>query len=502
MKKSLSVLLAVIFVLCPLAIASAAGNNNYVYVSGTLLNKDGAWRYDSNGKLVEAYQDNYNFWYDSDTNYLMLNNAEIVSESYSDGTGGIVAKGDLKIELRGDNKITVRKSTAAESFGILSAFGDDITIKGDGSLDIIIEAGGYNAGIFTQGDVEIDSTDIYIESVNSSTVQSFGISALKTYLDCAKVEMKFENTGESCGFYSYPEGALLNNYNGDIDITANGCKSFYGIYLYGLISEAGDIDITVNDSSPAYDSINQGIYCYNFMSRYTPIDIAINVKSDSPSHGAISFYEASINDLSYIMPMGSTAARFFSVDNDGVEISAYYLNSLVSIYNPVERVYGGYFKTENGVPKQCSENSDWNIYYDVTTNTLTLRNANLTNPLRYMGYANIVLEGDSTINGGSDYALSGAFAHKISGYGTLTLVSQKSCTAFAPEFSENTTVLASTNADGSNADDYSVSQLDSYKWIKITSDDPVEGEEENLNFFQKIIRFFKNLFDKIFSIFS
>ena len=67
-----------------------------------------------------------------------------------------------------------------------------------------------------------------------------------------------------------------------------------------------------------------------------------------------------------------------------------YVNAGVnSIYNPYENIYGGYFRTVGGMAQPAAKNN-WNIYYDVQSETLTLKDAELIMPLRILGSADII----------------------------------------------------------------------------------------------------------------
>lgn len=179
-----------------------------------------------------------------------------------------------------------------------------------------------------------------------------------------------------------------------------------------------------------------------------------------------------------------------------------YVNAGVnSIYNPYENIYGGYFRTVGGMAQPATQD-DWNIHYDVQSETLTLKDAELIMPLRILGSADIVLLGESVINCSQAPALQSDVNQNFSGSGSLTLICD---TYFAinsrvqTSFGNDVTVTASVNADGSGAEEFNPDKVTEYKWVCIQGND--EGSEEpaaKRTIWQKIADFFRGIFDFLF----
>ena len=143
------------------------------------------------------------------------------------------------------------------------------------------------------------------------------------------------------------------------------------------------------------------------------------------------------------------------------------------------------------------------VNYDIETNTLTLKDAEFAMPLRILGSANIVLEGENKIECAQAPALQCDLNQNFSGSGKLTLI----CADYfaincknTPVFGDGVTVTASTEADGSNPVAYSPIDATTYKWVEIQGNDEPDGgdEEPELTFWQKIVNFFKKIFDVLF----
>lgn len=178
-----------------------------------------------------------------------------------------------------------------------------------------------------------------------------------------------------------------------------------------------------------------------------------------------------------------------------------YVNAGNSIYNPYEDIYGGYYRTVGGMIRPSTENN-WNAHYDPQTETLTLKNAELIMPLRILGSADIVLEGESVINCSQAPALQCDLNQNFSGSGSLTLI----CDSYfainsrvQTKFGNGVTVTASVNADGSGAEEFNPDRVTEYKWVCIQGNDEATDEPaEKLTLWQRIINFFRNIFDILF----
>ncbi len=181
--------------------------------------------------------------------------------------------------------------------------------------------------------------------------------------------------------------------------------------------------------------------------------------------------------------------------------SAIYINSGNSIFNPYENIYGGYFVTLNGsVLPGTSLN--WNIHYDQMTNTLTLKDAEFAMPLRILGCANIVLEGENKVDCVQAPALQCDVNQKFSGSGSLTLICSDYFAINCREtvhFGNGVTVTASNEISGSDAFEFNSEDFADYKWVHIQGNDKPDNSGKELTLWQKIVAFFKNIFEALFS---
>lgn len=190
----------------------------------------------------------------------------------------------------------------------------------------------------------------------------------------------------------------------------------------------------------------------------------------------------------------------FAEITDSAAYSAIYINAGNSIFNPYENIYGGYFRTVNGSVTPGTK-SNWNIHYDQMTNTLTLKDAEFAMPLRILGSANIVLEGENKIECAQAPALQCDLNQNFSGSGSLTLICENYFAINCREtvrFGNNVTVTASSEINGSNAVEFSATDFANYKWVHIQGNDEPDSGKNELTFWQKIVEFFKNIFNTLF----
>lgn len=513
--RSLSVILAAVLIFSSFVFSvSAQDESNSVKVCGYTLDKSGYWRINRNHELVEGSEKNYDIAYDVVTNTVTLKDAEIftvydVYGEYNNLThaSAIESSSDLNIKLIGENKIDFLNTSPQGTYGIFAYNMDsDITVYGDGSLTIDDYIYDDARLIYAYGKVTIKDTQINV-TLKDSGVRAYVFSAGEVEINNSDVDINFDNVYIPCGIYiSYNEG-VADIVNSDVKIKGTSCNSMCGIYSNDTNIKNSTVNININDWSedPHYfpNGSNYGISSAYLDVENSNVTSEVICKWTVEKNGACSFAALTVNGEPVAMPVGFSAARNFYINGKDVRYSAIYLNSAESVYNPLQHEDGGYFTVVDGDIDDCSSNADWNICYDKNTNTLTLRNANLKYPLRNMGYANIVLEGENSIVVDSGYAMMGDCPHNFSGNGTLTLVSNDACYKFLNgnlEFDGTAVVTASTSADGADAAEYDADKSESYKWMKITA--KPEEEEKELNFFEKIIQFFKDLFDKIFSIFS
>ncbi len=185
--------------------------------------------------------------YDSKTNTLILNNAEL-TETYrylfedSAEEFGIYSMSDLNISLVGENNISLKTNDADYISGIYSD--TNIVINGEGSLNI-----------------EIEYTDEYYGEI-------YGIYA---YDDCTIEDCTISVNIDAAGYYLCGIDVIDNLYitNCNIDITLGDAAALYAVYA--------DDDICVEDSSI---SITTGTgYYYNYGIESDDGDVLIS-KSD------------------------------------------------------------------------------------------------------------------------------------------------------------------------------------------------------------------------------
>lgn len=516
--RSLSIVLAIVLIFCSFTLAvSADDGGNSVVICGYTLDNSGYWRINRNHELVKGNERFYDVAYDAETNTVTLKDAELftvydVYGEYNNLTKAtaIESSSDLNVKLIGENKIDILNSSPEGTYGIYaSEIDSDITVYGDGSL-AINENYVYNdfCGIAAlNGKVKIKDIQ-YNMTFEGSGRNVYAVSASDVEIVNSDLNISFAEVSIPCGIYIGYNNGVADIIDSDIEIKGKSCKSMCGIYSNDTNIKNSTVNINIDDWSddPLYfhDGNNYGISSVYLDVENSSIASEIINRWDVKKNGACTFGALTVNGEPVAMPYGFSAARSFYINGEDVRYSAIYLNSATSVYNPLQNEDGGYFTVVDGVIDDCSSSADWNIHYDKNTNTLTLRNANLKYMLRNMGYANIVLEGENTIVADSGYAMAGDCPHNFSGNGTLTLISNDACYKFLNgnlEFDDNASVTASTSADGADAAEYDADKAESYKWMKITVAPEVE-EEKELNFFEKIIQFFKNLFDKIFSIFS
>lgn len=521
MKKTLlriiSVIMAFTLIFSSFSLAvSADEEGNSVKICGNTLNESGYWRINRNHEFVEGNERNYDIAYDVVTNTVTLKDAELftvygVYGEYNNLThaSAIESSSDLNVKLIGENKIDILNSSPEGTYGIFVYSGADITIYGDGNLTVddninddvcVIKA--------TFGKVTIKDTKVNVAlDGDHRGAEVYAVKASDVEVNNSELNISFEELMVSCGIYVGYNKGVADIIDSDVEIKGKSCKSMCGIYCNDTNIKNSTVNINVTDWPEDPDFYISGNN-YGISSMYLDIENS-NVTSEIVNRGSVekngacSFGALTVNGEPVAMPYGFSAARSFYINGDDVRYSAIYLNSAVSVYNPIQHEDGGYFTVVDGVIDDCSSDADWNIHYDKNTNTLTLRNANLKYMLRNMGYANIVLDGENSIVVDSGYAMGGDCPHNFSGNGTLTLVSNDACYKFLNgnlEFSDNADVTASTSADGADEAEYDADKAESYKWMKITV--TPEEEEKELNFFEKIIQFFKNLFDKIFSVFA
>lgn len=180
-----------------------------VQLGNTTLNDDTYYSVDENGTISVSTTDDYDVYYNDGV--LKLNNLTYSGGSHKVeyGEAALSVKGDIVLELNGENTISNTNEDIGSTHGIYSASGlyieGDLTIKGDGNLTL------------TSADVN-----------NDGGTESSGTTGLNIYWG----SLIFEGSG------------TVTAYGGDIE--ANNVQS-YGISVLGSSSKGGG-EIIVNGS--------------------------------------------------------------------------------------------------------------------------------------------------------------------------------------------------------------------------------------------------------------
>lgn len=477
---------------------------DFVYFGGVATNESGYWLTDSNGKAVPGTADNYNVAYDAETSRITLKDAKLVTSDL-DKYGShdifrscaIATSGDTEIFLEGKNELRVVSDnrTVKEETAAIQNLKGNLLIYGGGELAIKIENKADCCGIFSEnGSVHISGTYVSFSGKGKASrkVTVIAIEAPEVLLEDAYLSVDFEDIYYAFGILDEPENCAAKIFDSDVEMSFNGCAVSYGFNIYSVVVDG----TTMNISQSGGSNTTCGIFAYVFTCQNSYVNTVIT--DSTGSGGAIAYNNALINnDRNNQIYTGSMTAK---ITPDSVSYSAVYINAGNSIFNPYENIYGGYFRTVNGSVTSGTKNN-WNIHYDQMTNTLTLKDAQLDMPLRIMGCANVVLEGENKIDCAQAPALQCDLKQNFSGSGSLTLI----CSDYfainckeTPVFGEGVTVTASVDVDASNPVEYTPLDVTSYKWVHIQGNDEPDGGEKELTFWQKIVEFFKNMFNTLF----
>ncbi len=497
--KFLAILLAVIMSLA--SVPAFAVMPDKVFVGGKIIEESGYWLLDGNN-FTAGTAENFNVAYNG--NALTLRNAKISSADFGsfggadyEVNGAIGATGSISIVLEGKNELIVDTGKTVNScgYGVIN-FGGDTFVRGDGELTITLNKGTERLGFYTESNrVRLESTTVTVKSSDTRYTLAIGIGAPKVEIINSTFNVDFTNEKYAVGIYAVPSECFADIIDSTVNISINGSSTAYGINIYETVVKNSKLDVEVSDCS----DVAYGTFSYIFESENSYVDAA--VKNCGNTSSAIAYNNAYINGGKNQVYTGARAA---SISPDSAEYSAVYINSFNSVFNPPEGVFGGYFRTDNGLIKSGSKNN-WNIHYDVETNTLTLKDAKLDQVFRIIGRVNIVLKGENIINGGPSAALIADLCQNFSGSGSLTLISEESYAYYcrdAVSFGDGVEVTASMNADGSNAAAFSSADALNYKWINIQGTDEPEEEPAELTFWQKLINFFKSIGEFFKGLFS
>ena len=260
-KRLLSIVLSLCMVLSLLPAVSpmvSAAAPTAVYVGGVDVVGGGYWLGDGVGGItsVGASASNYSVHYDSATNTLTLNGANITEcrEWSTYYTAAITANGDLNLELLGDNYVTGKDFNY--SYGVSQSNGT-LTISGSGTLTA---TGGtattWSYGIYSSS-TEINGGTI-VAVASTAGNQSVGFYGLYSI---AITDGEVTATGGLAQDTSgYPISAGLNSNStieisgGNVTATAdNAYYASYGVYGVANVTISGDAVVRAT-SGEATDS--------------------------------------------------------------------------------------------------------------------------------------------------------------------------------------------------------------------------------------------------------
>lgn len=514
--RSLSVITAFVIVFCSLSFAASADNSGKsVVVCGQTFDESGYWRINRDKEFVEGSEKYYNIAYDAETNTLTLKDAELYTvynliDGYLPIASAVYSSSSLNVNFIGDNTVVMRDTFSEGTHAIYTyKLDSDITVSGDGNLTIKDNGrAGFSAFYARFGKINIKDAklDVIFNGTESEYTSSI-ICGKTAEIKNSDLGISFAGAYISYGMSINPDSGIVDIIDSDVEIKGTACAAMCGIFAYNTNVKSSTINININDwvddEDYYWDGTNYGISTMHLNVENSNVTSEVINRWSVEKNGACNLGMLTVNGKSVGMPYGFMAARSFYINGDDVSYSSIYLNSGLNIYNPILPDSSEYFTAVDGVVNVCTAEENWNIHYDKYTNTLTLRNAKLKYSLRNMGYANIVLEGENSIVVDYGYAMEGDCPHNFTGNGTLTLVSPDACYKFLNgnfKFGDNADVTASTSADGADATAFNAESSEGYKWMKITVTS--EEEEKELNFFEKIIQFFKNLFNSFLSLFS
>lgn len=507
-KKFLSVILSLIMavtVCLPAFAESSDSLPDFVYFGGVETTESGYWLTDSNGKAIPGTAENYNIAYDAANSRITLKDAKLVSTDLKEYSSydiikscAVATSGDTEIVLIGKNEMRVVSDTYGfpQQNAAIQSLDGNLSIIGSGEVTIKKENKSNFCGIFSEnGSVTVSGATVSISGTGDNSIDYivYGIGAKEVTIENSKLTIDFKDVSFAYGIVAEPENCSAKIINSDVEMNFENNEGSYGFEIYSVLIDSSNVSISQSGGTKK----TYGIFSYVFVCRNSYVDTVI---TDSTGTGsAIAYNNALINnDSSNQIYTGTMTAK---ITPDSVSYSVIYINSGNSIFNPYENVYGGYFRTVNGSVTFGTKNN-WNIHYDQMTNTLTLKDAEFAMPLRILGCANIVLEGENVINCSQAPALQCDLNQNFSGSGTLTLICD---TYFAinskvqTRFGNDVTVTASVNADGSNAEEFNPDKVTEYKWVCIQGNEEKTDEPiEKLTIWQKIINFFRNIFDLLF----
>ncbi len=510
--KVLSVILAILCLVPMMSLSSFAAGESYpqvVVVAGQDVTDGGYWKIKSNGKIAEGTENNYNFAYDTASNTLTLNDAEFENAKIDtvrnlnfNMATGIVSVHDLNIVLLGENTITIKNAKNMEGTGIYSVYGSTL-ISGEGSLTINANT---NAALCcgiaaSMGEIRISETEINFNANDCSVQGTVGMIGSKIIIDASDLNFSFENSDNSYGIFSNPQGCLLQLENSDLDMVFDNCKNSVAIEIFSVTFSDSDIDIVLNNEETGSSAKNHGVYTYTLLVENSNVDIDIFSSSDYKNNRVLSYNTCMINttftDRSNVS-LGDYLTSV-SITPEKIETSVKSVKvGTTSVFNFSQEA--SYYTCKDGkISGTTNKSGNWNIYFDRNANTLYLRNAELSEPLSVDGYAKISLEGENKIMcADTSSAIICNSAPEFTGNGKLTASADNAAAIICNDgiiLDKNVTAKASLSSDGADAEDYDNAKQENYKYIEITAEN--EEEQKELTFFRKVAEFFKNTFKAI-----
>ncbi|MBR6645956.1 MAG: hypothetical protein IKL09_00400, partial [Clostridia bacterium] len=443
---------------------------------------------------------------DAETNTLTLKKAKINCGNFR-GYGDfvtsefacIVATKGLNIVLEGKNTLNTIYTSGYGTDGIFCYTGD-LNISGDGQLNIEVcgYTDGVSYGIYSGGTLNIKDTTVNIDMYTRNYDGTVGLSSGNINIKNSEVNISADDVMRAYGISSPDVGDLLETDNAKLNININDCKYSCGIEIFSITFKNSDVDVYVNFHEIAGVSTipTFGIYTMTLLIQESYVDSVVDTTSKSEYTGALIYRYFMLDDDSnpdYISGVsGKVRIEPNKISYDCIGLY-YGRNSGLGL-----DVYG--YISDSGIVR--ADEDTWNIYIDSETNTLYLKNVNITTGIDIDGFVNIVIEGENVIHTDVNYGvgLKATYAPVISGNGTLKIYSDNGNAVSAAGgllFGENTSATASMNADGSDSESFDNTKSGQYKRIEIKA----EGKTE-LTFWQKIAQFFEDLFASIRDFFA
>ncbi len=510
-KKLVAVVTALIMLAIPPVVSADAYENlpEGVCVSGVMITESGYWRYNHDTSLVKGSKLLHDVAYDAETNTLTLKDTSIRTGKLREFAGynfeitaAIVSMHDININLVGENEIVIGVSGTLSnySYGIYVVDGDAV-ISGEGSLSFTMRNQEDRYCIYNRENaIEIRDTEISICSMDEQVVYCdlYGIFAYDIDIKNSSIKMELSDNDNMFGISNGDNEASVKIENSDIDMSFKNFKNASGINIYKTEIINSDVKINID----TVEEKGYGIFTYTFKSESSNVNCNLKNCNRLKNVSAIAYNNASINNDE--MQQISTGSIMAKITPDSTWYSSIYINFARSVFNPLEKIYGGYFKVENGSLVN-SDATDWNVSYDQGLNRLYMNNAKLNQPMRAVGSADIILAGENIMDCPSTFAMYCDLNQKFYGNGSLTLISGTSCAimcAEGVEFDDSVTVTASASVDGSNPVEFKSEDAGYYKWIKIQPTQPLPEEKKEEDpaeesFFQRLINSIKDFFEKI-----